>query len=323
MMPNFPGRWVRSAALSFFALHSSLFAGTPAEPALPADLYPQLKDKSDADIRLAGIAALCPGRLLREEPKVARSAVPELRRTRVAELPRGGAYLRLYALDADAVRERAGKVPLVVDCRYLATGPEELEACLKLGSALAGGPAPKLAVRGEYPTSSPDSGVPQSAIRDPQPPVLVLVNRRTAGPLEAVLGALQSDGKVFLVGGDTAGGTGAYKPLAGHSGWWALSGEIFPEGGVSLVGVGVAPKFPVKVAPEAEFLAWQLVERGAPLSGVLRRESLGKTGSASKDGDVPNGGKPSAEATDPALQRAQEVLAALQVLGALPASDKR
>ncbi len=296
-----------------------------AEPAFPLELYPQLKDKSPEDVRLAGVAALCPGRLLSSEPKPARRSVPELRKTRVAELPRGGVYLRLYSLDVEAVRERALKTPLVVDCRYLATGMGELDACLALGSALSGGSVPKLAVRGEY-EKVPGSATLAGSEARPAPPVLVVVNGRTAGPLEAVLAALQAEGKVHLVGASTAGETGAYKPLEGRPGWWAISGEVFPSGGESLVGAGVAPKFPVKVAPEDEFLAWQLVERGTPLAGVLRRESLGKTESVAasgKDFVESNGKSGSVDPVDPALQRAQDVLAALQVLGGVQVSSKR
>ena len=310
--------------LSLLTTHSSLLAASAPAAAFSPELFRGLAGKSSEEIRLAGIAALNPGRLLNEAPKVVRPVVAESRKTRSAELPRGGAYLRLYTLDTGSVRERAGKTPLVVDCRYLATGPEDRDACLALGGALAGGVSPKLVVHGDYPVPTlPSAGVAEPA----KAPVLVIVNRLTSGPLEAVLAALQADGKVFLIGGPTAGETGVFKPLENHAGRWAISGEIFAEGGASLVGVGVTPKFPVKVSPEEEFLSWQLVERGAPLAGVLRRDSIGKTESAAtpaKDTESGNG-KATAhtDATDPALQRAQDVLAALQVLGGVALSEKR
>lgn len=308
----------------FLILHSCVFATGAFAAEFSPELFPGLAGKSAEDIRLAGIAALNPGRLVNEAPKVVRPLVAESRKTRAAELPRGGAYLRLYTLDTSSVRERAGKTPLVVDCRYLATGPEDRDACLALGGALAGGGLPKLAVRGDYPAPTlPSAGVAEPA----KAPVLVIVNRLTSGPLEAVLAALQADGKIFLIGGPTAGETGVFKPLANPAGRWAISGEIFPEGGASLVGVGVTPKFPVKVSPEEEFLSWQLVERGSPLAGVLRRDSIGKTESATtpaKDSESGNGKSTAhADATDPALQRAQDVLAALQVLGGVALSGKR
>ncbi len=308
----------------FIFLSGLRFVAGAAATEFPPELFPGLVGKSESDIRLAGIAALNPGRLPTEDPAGVRPLVAESRKTRSAELPRGGAYLRLYTLDTNSVRERAGRTPLVVDCRYLATGPGERDACLALGGALAGGELPKLAVRGDYPPPSfPAAVVPEPA----KAPVLVIVNRRTSGPLEAVLAALQAEGKIFLIGGATAGETGVFKPLEPHAGRWAISGEILPAGGASLVGVGVSPKFPVTVTPEDEFLSWQLVERGAPLAGVLRRDSIGRTESAAalaKDAE-PASGKSAAhtDATDPALQRAQDILAALQVLGGVALSPKR
>lgn len=314
---------VALTVISLLATHCPLLAAAPVVAEFSPELFPGLAGRSPEDIRLAGIAALNPGRLLSAEPKVVRPVVPESRRTRAAELPRGGAYLRLYTLDASSVGERAGKTPLVADCRYLATGPEDLDACLSLGGALAGGVPPKLAVRGDYPAPSlPAAGVAEPA----RAPVLVIVNRLTSGPLEAVLAALQADGKIFLIGGATAGETGVFKPVENHAGLWAISGEIFPVGGKSLVGAGVTPKFPVKVSPEEEFLSWQFVERGSPLAGVLRRDAIGRTESAAPTKDAENGNGRSAahaDATDPALQRAQDVLAALQVLGGVALSEKR
>ena len=86
-----------------------------------------------------------------------------------------------------------------------------------------------------------------------------------------------------------------------------------------------ADKAGAKAAPEEEFLGWQLVERGAPLSAVLRHDSLGKTESAASAPKEGDGAKPSSPngPADPALQRAQDVLAALQVLGGVPLLEKR
>lgn len=309
MFPRLLSGSVLFASLALFVAPCGGYSAGTDSTDFPPELFPGLKDKSDEEVRLAGVAALYPGRLLRREPGAPVRTVPELRKTRAAELHRGGAYVRLYSPDVAAVRERVGKGPLVVDCRYLATSPGQWRACFELGEALAPEGPFSVAWRGVYAEGKPEVlRFPGASSASKRPPVVVLVNARTSGPIEAVLAATQSAGGVFLVGGRTAGETGAYKPLDGHPGWWALSGEILPSGGPSLVGVGVEPAFPVKVSPEDEFLGWQLVERGAAPGDVLRRE-------------IP--GKPDGEPADPALQRACDVLAALQVLGGSPVSVKR
>lgn len=314
MRPNLFHRTTRGlgvAALSLLAPSAAL----PAEN-FPVELYPQLKDKSESEIRLAGIAALCPGRVLDAAPTPPVREAPELRKTRVAELPRGGAYVRLYTLDAESVRERAVRPGgLVVDFRYLQTSPADTAAVAELAAAL--GAAPRWRSVGDHPA-------PGAASRPPVvrgAPVLALVNGRTSGPLEVALASLRASGAVRLVGSRTAGATGVYKPFAAAPGRFILSGELLPEGVASPVGVGVTPDFPVTVSPEDEFSAWQAVERGAPLGAVLPRETIGRT-EAAKNGaearDAGANGKPAekaAEITDPSLARAQDVLAALRVLG--------
>lgn len=296
-------------------------AAPAAAPGFPVALYPQLKDKSESDIRLAGVAALCPGRLLRGDPAPVAAPVPESRRTREAELPRGGAYLRLYAPDATTVRERATKSDLVVDCRYLRTDPADVAGVAALADALSGGAGPGWSFTGDYPVCA---GEPSARAESPGLPrfsVLVLVNAGTSGPLEAALASLQARGFIHLVGGRTAGRTCAYAPLAEHPGWWGIAGEVAPAGGPSLVGAGVAPKFPVNVAPEDEFLAWQVVERGSPLGQVLPKETQGRTVAANGDAALAapakpvNGADKPVEITDATLSRAQDVLVALRVLG--------
>lgn len=318
---DMPSVFLKIAALAGFSLlttHHSLFAADVSSAEFPPELFPGLAGKSESDIRLAGIAALNPDRLVRGEPKLPVRPVPEMRKTLHAVLPRGGDYLRVYTLDTEAVAARAGRGALVVDCRYLSTASTETDACAAFVAALAG-VAPIVTVRGDHPPATPTPAAPAAPAAEVAP-VLVMVNAETTGPLEAMLAAAQAEGRLMLVGATTGGKTAVYKPLAGESGWWAISGEILPASGGSLVGVGVTPKFPVKVSPEDEFLAWQIVERGAPLASVLQRDSLGKTESAApaKPGEKP-AEKPAdpahAAAIDPAMQRAQDVLAALQVLG--------
>jgi len=287
-----------------------------AEPGFPPALFPGLADKSEADIRLAGIAALNPGRVLDRDPVAPKPAVPEMRKTLAAELPRGGEYLRLYTLDREAVRVRAGKKPLIVDCRYLATTPADLDACLALGGAL-GGPA-AVSFGGTYPGGPEATGlhgsVRQGVLSEnagTAKPTVVLVNGLTSGPLEAVLAALQAKKKILIVGMTTAGLTGAYRRAGDR---WILAGEVKPDEATTLVGTGLVPKFPVKAAPQDEFRAWQLVERGASLATVSRHDGLGSTSASAKAAESDKAG--AADATDAALQRAQDVLAALAVLDA-------
>lgn len=309
-----PGAGVLPAFLfAFVACHAGEF---------PPELYPQLKDKSPAEIRLAGIAALCPGRLLDHPPGPAPRAVSELRAPRVAELPRGGAYVRLYKVDeaaTAAVLDRVGKTALVLDCRYLQTAPADTPAIVALATALAAGEPPALETSGDFPSIA-IAGAPGAKAPAAPPPVIVIVNERTTGPIEAALASLQQARKITLVGGKTAGETGVYKKLAdAPRDYWAISGEIRPAGGPSLIAIGVAPRFPVRVAAQDEFAAWQLVERGVPLATVFPPNHDGKTGTDKAVGasDKASGGaKSSAEPAivDAALARAQDVLVALRIL---------
>lgn len=306
----------RSRAVPAFCLVAVLASVRAGEPAFSPDLFPGVAGKSEADIRLAGVAALNPGRILDHDPLPPAPVVPEMRKTLVAKLPRGGDYVRLYGWDSKSLASRAGKSPLIVDVRYLATAPADLEACLSFGSDLGGSVSVSFAgsYSGRSEAARPNllgKGVLTDETTS-SAPVIVIVNRKTSGPLEAVLASLQAAGKIAVVGSNTAGMTGAYRKSGDK---WMLTGEVKPDDGVSLVGVGLKPRFFVKTVPEDEFLAWQIVERGQPLSAVLKRDGAGATSSAAKaGGEAAKAGE--AEGGDIALQRAQEILAAFAVLGA-------
>lgn len=76
-------------------------------------------------------------------------------------------------------------------------------------------------------------------------PVLVLVNSRTSGPIEAALDAMQSAGDAILVG----------TPTAGETDWISLEGD-------SLRGIGVIPALVVNASIDEDRAAHAALDRG-------------------------------------------------------------
>lgn len=102
---------------------------------------------------------------------------------------------------------------------------------------------------------------------------VILVNRATAGPLEALLDALQAAGDVLLVGTPTAGDTGYFpdSPAGGPQppDWRVIGGDFRRAGGPSLLDVGATPGLLVESPPADEEAAYLALDAGTPIGELL------------------------------------------------------
>jgi hypothetical protein len=298
-------------------------------PGVDPTLFPGADTRDPAEVQLAGLAELYPGGVLHKAPQDLQ--VANLGRLpKSVELPRNVFYVRVYDLKvsktqlADALTNNP---MVIVDFRYVyAEAPDAEEFADDLAKAgLTCSPVHGLGTMHE----PADLPAPTSADK-PAPLVLVLVNGQTAGPLEAWLAAFQETESVLAVGTATAGQPGTYHPAPDHPDYYVIDGELLPESG-SVLGTGLQPRFIVEVTPEQNKLAYDRVESGATdVPAMLRRDRVTTAAAAIAPapaaGTAPPGAAPAAsivpatieEVGDPVLQRAVDVVAALQVLGRVP-----
>jgi len=163
-------------------------------------------------------------------------------------------FVRLHALDADLAPLRAAlaeKRAVVLDLRFVSG---DLPSALRLGGLLAqraeGIEGPRADPQFHRFEKPPDADTATGH----HPLVIVLVNQATAGPVEAVLDALQAAGDVLLVGPGTAGEC-AFRAAGGD---W-------------IAGSGVACGLPVAVTPDADRRAYDALEAGTPIGELLDR----------------------------------------------------
>ncbi len=306
---------------------------------LPADvspdLFPRGDQKTPAEVELAGLMALYPGHILRGLPHANDSANKD-RQPRIVELRHDVTYyMRIYDLNA-ALPEIAtylGKPGLILDLRYVTADSKTSAAFAALLSKAGLASAPLQGVgKLEDPEALP---APTNTDKEHTPPlVLVMVNGQTSGPLEAWLEVFQEKESVLAVGTPTMGQPAIYMDYPGQPGYTIIDGELRPESG-SLVGIGLKPRFTVEVTPQQSDVAYFSVEHGTvDIVNMLRQERAVVTpappvasGSAGNGLGAPQGAPATpqtttvtTEARDAVLQRAVDVVAALQVLGRLPSS---
>jgi sulfur carrier protein ThiS len=139
--------------------------------------------------------------------------------------------------------------------------------------------------------------------------VIVLCNRETAGPFEAVLAKLQQHGAIIGVGEATAGRTGFYEKSDHHT--WILHGEIRPDEATSLVGTGFQPRIQLEINSEENYLSYHLYEAGTTIEQLLSQKNT-----------MPNNEAMEVEGVlikpDRILQRGVDIIAALQILQQQP-----
>jgi hypothetical protein len=277
------------------------------EPELSPKFYPGLDQYSDAQIRLHGLAALYPGKVLFEAP-TSISANQRTEAARIEDLARDIKYIRIYRLDEAivAIREHAAHPSLILDFRYVKSpGTASALASLLNGANELHAPT----TLGEVPDSITDEleALNSSSVNRSHP-AIVLCNRETAGPFEAILYNSQKQGSIIAVGERTAGQTGFYQKIESLT--WMIEGELRPETYISLVATGFTPRIQVKVTAEENYSAYNLYEAGTPINRLLRNEyHNNKTASPAEQqaDETPT-------AHDRILQRGVDIATALQVL---------
>ena len=274
--------------------------------------FPNLEETREEDVYLRGIAQLYPGRVLFEAPAlIARSERTEA--AKIENLPRDVKYVRIYRLEEaiPVIREVIAHPALVLDFRYLKSpsSGSALHALMSRRTAET-----TLTLIGDAPDHIREElAQAERGTVNRAHPAIILSNRETAGPFEAVLAGLQTEGSIIAVGENTAGRTGFYDHIRPQT--WVLCGELRPAPQISLIPGGFAPRIHVKLSPETDYRSYHLYEAGTQLEQLIRQET--RTLPVSKDN-----GESSAVSvqTDQVLQRGIEIVAALQVLQELPDS---
>jgi len=291
-------------------------------PEVDPALFPDVEKVTSEEIELAGLSALYPGRILHEAPHTI-DHEDQGRPAKAFDLPRNLTCLRVYDLDTALPKIKQlldDKPALILDLRFVWADakPAEAFAALLSDAGL------------DYDTvHSEGATLPEPAkfpARDPKitksaPVVLALVNGMTSGPLEAWLAAFQEKESVLLVGTTTAGQPAHYKTSVNHPGFYIIDGELLPVSG-SLVGSGVKPRFQVDVTPQESYTAYHFLENREDITTLLRHDAPAPAPAkpaATTPAPIPQS-VPNQEISDPVLQRAVDVVAALQVLGRLPSS---
>lgn len=282
----------------------------PHRDVLKEEFFPGLEELPLETIVWAGLARLYPGTLLEAPPQP--EYRPETAEPIVAVLPGEIRYVRVRDLQTalPELKKWADEPTLIIDLRFVyGDYPISLEFA-SIWTARADEQVEAVGTI-EVQANPPES----SAIvrRQRAEPVIILVNKRTAGALEAFVDALQSSGRCVAVGTPTAGMTGSYRQLDNPTGYWIVQGEWMARGGESLLSKGMQPEVMVSVSAEADYQAYQRAPRGVPLERTLRGDwpLQGLSGANGETAD-------NALGHDRILQRAFEIIVALQILGKLP-----
>jgi hypothetical protein len=300
----------------------------------PPSFFPGIETLPDHLIMLEGLAALYPGKILKELPL---ESGQEVRPPKIEPLPRGITYARVYHLSGDlsGLIERIDDAPLIIDLRFV---DSDLENALAFGRLLGLHMPVRLEARGNYltpPMQVSDlviekTDTPQS--RDM--PILILTNDGTTGPLEAVLDAVQAQNEIITVGTPTGGHTGRYHEIAVDPPYYVIAGEIRAAGRSSLVHHGFRPEIDVPVDSARDYRAYYAFERGVEISRLINYDldesdpalntspPTTYTTFTDAEGTLPERPKniSSTALADPILQRAVNIIVALQVLRSVPTS---
>jgi len=283
-------------------------AAVTCQPAQGQDaaLFPSLHDYSDEAIRLHGLAALFPDRVLFEQPQLEIHSESRVA-ARVEDLPRAIKYIRLYRLNEakSVLAEHQTQAALILDLRFLKSNHTAVDTFSGFATAKQ---AQTLTTVGTVPADLSISGEASSTVRDF--PAIVLCNRETAGPFEAVLHQLQAAGEIIAVGESTAGRTGFYSKASANA--WILCGEIRPDSDTSLVGVGFEPRIRLESDAKENYLSYHLYEAGTDILQLLRNED------SSSDSDQAGEADSRSIEPDRILQRGVDIIAALQILQQQP-----
>lgn len=152
---------------------------------------------------------------------------------------------------------------MIIDLRFVRS---DEHGAIKLGGLLAESEFEIILAGQEAPKSLPVAPAELGQARGMR---VALVNRDTAGPVEAVLASLQRRGELFLVGEKTRGDTGRFRPSPEHPEWTVIDADFRPAADQSLLGLGLDPGLSVSVTPAEDAKAYTALDRGAAVSSLL------------------------------------------------------
>lgn len=237
----------------------------------PPQFFPDLHERSEAELLLAGLRSLYPKRVLTSPPNGDLPApVPPLVRT----IGANGAYIRVLNLSEalPVIQENLSRQVLILDFRFLAT---DLDSTITLGSMLTRQPEMRLPVLGEYPARGADISdgalvIEGRQMRRAQPAVFTLSNHETQGPVEALLDQLKHDGEIISVGTPSAGRTAVFRQFPNLPRYYLIHGEIRAADGDSLVEEGFLPRVRVNVSAEEDLIGYSRLRDDVPLEQVVQ-----------------------------------------------------
>ncbi|MGC6424799.1 MAG: hypothetical protein ACON4O_07420 [Lentimonas sp.] len=275
--------------------------------------FPAFKQHSAESLQLRGLAELYPNTILFEAPELKVRSLRE-EAASIETIPPDITYVRIYRLEEaiDVIQKVIESPALILDMRYLQSESAGMELARLLNN---GSNTASVTVVGEVPVSITTSKTKLEKETTPRKhPAIVLCNRQTAGPFEAMLHSLQSNQSVIAVGEATAGRTGSYKKTNNEI--WMIKGEVRPDADTSLLATGFIPRIAIDATPETNYLSYNLYEAGTPISHLLRGERITNEAVSENEDRAADG----AETFEPdaVLQRAVDIVAALQILQQLP-----
>ncbi|MGJ8640243.1 MAG: hypothetical protein ACSHYA_12710 [Opitutaceae bacterium] len=281
-----------------------------AKASLGAEFFPDLANHSEESIRLRGLAELYPQTILFEDPKIEVRSLRE-EAARVEKLPQDITYVRVYRLKeaVTAIKEVIDQPALILDLRYLKSENSGIELARLLNRCQE-----PISVSAVGKVSITVSEKADSTVTPRNHPAIILCNRETAGPFEAVLHNLQSLDCVIAVGEATAGRTGSYRAEGDNT--WIIEGEVRPTPELSLLTTGFVPRIEIEATPTSNYLSYHLYEAGTPINRLLRRARQQSLPASATEGTETESAEPSEP--DAVLQRAIDIVAALQILQQLP-----
>jgi len=144
-------------------------------------------------------------------------------------------------------------------------------------------------------------------------PIMVLLNNKTSGPWEVQLADLQAENKITTIGTATAGNTGIYEKFWDTPTYYKLVAQKLPQNGQSILQTGLIPNISIDVRTDDDYQSYYAINKGYKVTDMIRF-SYGDDQQAAPEQHT------SGEAllNDKILQRAVDVIVALQILGDLP-----
>jgi hypothetical protein len=299
----------------------------------PAEFFPGLHERSQGELLLAGLRSLFPKRILVSPPQ---AELPEPVAPLVRPIGRDGTYIRVFNL-AEALPEierHLTRQVLLLDFRFLSA---DLESTMALGALLTRQSRVRLQVIGDYPVQGvrlENGAVVANGrhLRRPNQAVFTLSNHETRGPIEALLQQLKHDGDTISVGTGSAGQTAAFRQFPELPSYYLIRGEIRGAEGSSLLENGFVPRVSVTVSQEEDLIGYSSLRGEVTLEQVVQarvtKPRFDEARLLRERGDrsplqpetAPQQEDEESPALDLVLQRAMNIVKALQALGQIAGS---